>query len=209
LQQQLNDRGIVVASIDYRLPPGTKWPAPIEDAKCAVRFLRAHAVDLGIDPTKIGVWGSSSGGTFAALLGLTGPEAGFDRGQYLDQSSAVQAVVDMFGLVDLNDFQDADPIAQFLVRNAFSTSTEVLRLASPITYVNGDAPPFLILHGTEDPLVRPRQSDELAQGLKNAGIPVTLIPVEGAEHDLTTPGQHPSPEELTPIIVDYFVEKLK
>jgi len=209
LQQELNKEGFVVASIDYRLPPGTRWPAPIEDAKCAVRFLRAHAEDLGIDANRIGVWGSSSGGMLSLLLGLSGPHAGFDRGQYMDQSSAVQAVVDMFGLVDLNDFEDAEPIAQFLVRNAFSTSAEVLRAASPITYVNQDAPPLLILHGTADPLVRPRQSDQLAQRLQEAGVPVTLIKVQGAEHDLTTPGQDPSPEKLTGLVVDFFVKNLK
>lgn len=209
LQQELNKEGFVVATIDYRLPPGTRWPAPIEDAKCAVRFLRAHAEDLGIDANRIGVWGSSSGGTLSLLLGLAGPQAGFDRGQYMDQSSAVQAVVDMFGLVDLNDFEDAEPIAQFLVRNAFSTSADVLKLASPITYVNQEAPPLLILHGTADPLVRPRQSDQLAQRLQDSGKPVTLIKVQGAEHDLTTPGQDPSPEELTGVIVDFFVKNLK
>jgi acetyl esterase/lipase len=209
LQKELNERGFVVASIDYRLPPGTPWPAPIEDAKCAIRFLRAHAEGLGIDPNRIGVWGSSSGGNFSSMLGLTGPEAGFDRGQYIDQSSAVEAVVDMFGLADLNDFEDADPIAQFLVRHAFSTSPEVLRLASPLTYVTSAAPPFLILHGTNDPLVRPRQSDRLMQSLQKAGVAVMLIKVEGAEHDLTTPGQSPSPEELTATVVDFFVKNLK
>ena len=143
------------------------------------------------------------------MLGLTGREAGFDRGQYDDPSSAVQAAIDMFGLVDLNDFQDANPIAKFLIRNAFGTSTDVLRLASPIIYVNRDAPPFLILHGTEDPLVSPRQSAELTQSLQNAGIPVTLMTVEGAEHDLNTPGEHPSPQELTAMVVDFFDTKLK
>jgi acetyl esterase/lipase len=93
----------VVAAIDHRLPPGAPWPAQIEDAKCAVRFLRAHAGELDVDPNRIGVWGSSGGGHLASMLGLTGPEAGFERGQYLDQSSAVQAVVDMFGGTDVND----------------------------------------------------------------------------------------------------------
>jgi hypothetical protein len=70
LQAQLNARGFVVASIDFRLPPAAPWPAPIVDAKCAVRFLRAHAADLGVDPARIGVWGSSGGGQ---------RDAGWDR----------------------------------------------------------------------------------------------------------------------------------
>jgi acetyl esterase/lipase len=209
LQEQLNARGFVVASIDYRLPPGTPWPAQIEDAKCAVRFLRAHALDLGIDPGRIGVWGSSGGGHLAALLGLAGPEAGFDRGQYLDQSSAVQAVVDMFGLADLNDFDDAEPFAQFILRIWLGSSAELRRSASPINYVAPGAPPFLILHGTEDTMIRPRQSAGLAQRLHAAAVPTTLIEVAGAGHSLTTPGQQPAPDKLTTRVIDFFVATLK
>lgn len=209
LQQQLNARGFVVASIDYRLPPSTPWPAQIEDAKCAVRFLRAHAAEVGIDPDRIGVWRSSGGGHLASLLGLTGPEAGFDRGQYPDQSSAVQAVVDMFGLADLNDFDDADPFARFILQIWLGSSTELRRSASPIAYVAPGAPPFLILHGTEDPLVRLRQSAELAQRLQAAGVPTTLIEVEGTEHTLATPGQQPSPDELTATVSDFLATTLR
>lgn len=209
LQEQLHARGFVVASIDYRLPPGTPWPAQIEDAKCAVRFLRAHSADLGIDPDRIEVWGSSGGGHLSSLLGLTGPGAGFDRGQYLDQSSTVQAVVDMLGLADLNDFDDADPLARFILQIWFGSSTEVRRSASPITYVAPDAPPFLILHGTEDTMVRPRQSARLARRLHAAGVPTTFIEVEGAEHGLTTPGQRPSPDELTATVIDFLTTTLR
>lgn len=209
LQEQLNARGFLVASIDYRLPPGTPWPAQIEDAKCAVRFLRAHAADLGVDPDRIGVWGSSGGGHLSSLLGLTGPEVGFDRGQYPDQSSDVQAVVDMFGLADLNDFDDADPFARFILQTWLGSSTELRRSASPITHVAPGAPPFLILHGTEDPLVRLRQSERLAGRLHAADVPAALIEVGGAEHDLTTPGQRPSPEELTARVTDFLTTTLR
>ena len=140
LQQQLNARGFVVASIDYRLSPSTPWPAQIEDAKCAVRFLSAHAADLDIDPDRIGVWGSSGGGQLASLLGLAGPQARFDCGQYSDQSSAVQAVVDMFGPSDFTDFDDSDPFGRFIVQISFGTSTALRRSASPITYVAPGAP---------------------------------------------------------------------
>jgi acetyl esterase/lipase len=204
LQEKLNSQGVVVASIDYRLSPGTPWPAQIEDAKCAVRFLRTHAADLGIDPSRIGVWGSSGGGHLVSLLGLTGPKDGFDHGQYLNQSSAVQAVVDMFGPSDLNDLDDSDPFGRFILQIALGSSAEVRRSASPITYVAPDAPPFLILHGTEDTMVPPHQSAELAQHLHAAGVPATLIEVEGAEHGLTTPGQQPSPGELTATIIDFL-----
>ncbi len=205
LQHELNARGFVVAAIDYRLPPGTPWPAQIEDSKCAVRFLRAHAGDLHIDPGRIAVWGSSGGGTLASLLGLAGPRSGFERGQYEDQSSAVQAVVDMFGPADLNDSQDLSPFATLIVQTWLGNSTQLRRAASPITYVHPGAPPFLILHGTSDPMVNPRASDKLAQRLESAGVPNTVIKVEGAEHGLDAPSEHPSPSELAAAIVDFIV----
>lgn len=208
LQPSLNARGFVVASFDHRLPPGTPWPAQIEDAKCAVRFLRAHAADLGIDPDRIGVWGPSGGGHLASLLGLTGPEDGFDVGQYVEDSSRVQAVVDMFGLADLNDFDDAAPAARLMAQISFGGSTELRRTASPVNHVRPDAPPFLILHGTADDMVVPRQSTRLAERLDRAGVSITFVEVRGAEHSLVTPHQEPTPDELTATIIDFVTEVL-
>jgi acetyl esterase/lipase len=210
LRRRLNTRGFVVASIDYRLPPATPWPAQIEDTKCAVRFLRAHARQLGIDPARIGVWGSSGGGQLASLLGLAGQNAGFDRGQYLQQSSAVQAVVDMFGPADLTHFGDSSPFGRVTAHIAFGGSTAVRRTASPDTYVAPGAPPFLILQGSEDPLVSPGQSAGLAQRLRAAGVPTTLIPVIGAAHGFTNnPDQHPSAAELTTTVTDFLTTTLQ
>ncbi len=208
LQQQLNARGFVVASIDYRLSTGTPWPAQIEDTKCAVRFLRAHAVDLGIDPTQIGAWGGSGGGQLVSLLGTAGPDAGFDHGQYSEQSSSVQAVVDMFGPVDLNDFSDASPFARTIVWIGLGSSAEVRRSASPITYVEPGAPPFLILQGTDDPMILPRQSEQLAHQLQFGGASTTFIEVSGTGHSMNTPGQRPSPAQLTQTVVEFFLHTL-
>jgi len=172
-----------------------------------VRFLRAHATDLNIDPDRIGVWGSSAGGTLSSLLGLANPEAGFDHGQYIDQSSAVQAVVDMFGPSDLTDFGESDLFARFLLRICIGTSTAVRRSASPITYVAPGAPPFLILQGTDDESFR--QSQQFAQRLQSAAVPVTLVEVQGAGHSLSTPGERPSADELTARVVDFFTATLQ
>src|SRR5712692_6733292 len=97
VESGLVGKGFVVASVNYRLAPQYVWPAQIEDVKCAIRYLRASAATYGIDPTRIGVWGGSAGGHLVAMLGTAGPSAGYDVGQYLDQSSAVQAVVDEWG----------------------------------------------------------------------------------------------------------------
>ena len=93
----LNAKGFLVASVNYRLGPKEPWPAQIEDAKCAVRFLRANAKVFNIDPAEIGIWGHSAGGHLASLVGTAGPEAGWDTGAYPNESSRVEAVADLSG----------------------------------------------------------------------------------------------------------------
>ena len=93
----LTEDGFVVANVNYRLGPDHYWPAQIEDVKCAVRYLRAHAASLRIDPDRIGAWGHSAGGHLVAMLGTRASEAGWDKGPYESESSAVEAVVDLSG----------------------------------------------------------------------------------------------------------------
>jgi acetyl esterase/lipase len=172
--------GFAVASINYRLSQHAVFPAQIEDCKAAIRWLRAHARVNGIDPDRIGVWGSSAGGHLVALLGTTGNVKEFDVGEYLEFSSRVQAVCDWFGPTD------------FTVMNKFPGTTvqknrDKAARANPITYVSQDDPPFLIMHGDQDPLVPLNQSELLADALKKAGVEVTFQVVKGAGHGL--PGQ--------------------
>lgn len=204
LQRRLTAVGFVVASIDYRLTPGADWRAPIGDAKCAVRFLRAHAADLGIDPTRIGVWGSSAGGQLVSLLGLAGPDAGFDTGQYAAQSSRVEAVVDMFGPSDVLHFGDSSAFTRFILWASLGDSPDVRRRLSPITYVHSGAPPFLILQGRQDSNVLGVQSATFAQRLNAVGVPVRLVMVSGTGHSMDTPGQRPTPEQVTDRVVQFF-----
>lgn len=208
LQRKLTARGFVVASIDYRLLPAAPWPAPIEDTKCAVRFLRAHAGDMDADPRRIAVWGASGGAQLASLAALAGPEQGFDQGQYATQSSGVQAVVDMFGGSDITDVSDSEPFVRFLAAAEFGTSAADRRSASPAHYVTSDAPPFLILHGVDDPMMPLRHSVELARLLREAGVEVTFVEVHGTGHTLATPAQRPPPSELTAKVVEFLTRTL-
>lgn len=202
LRDTLTSRGFVIASIDYRLAPDAPWPAQITDAKCAVRFLKAHAAALGIDPDRIAVWGSSAGGLLASLLGLTGPGAGFDVGQYQEESSSVRAVVDMFGPIDLVDFGDASSFARLTTWIALGDSVAVRRSASPVTYLGRGAPPFLVLDGDEDFVAR--QSADFADRLRAAQVPVTYLPVHGTGHTLDTPTETPTPGQLTGTVAAFL-----
>jgi acetyl esterase/lipase len=209
IRDELSRRGFVVAAIDYRLIPLYPWPAQIEDAKCAVRFMRAEASRLGIDPNLIATWGSSAGGQLVAMLGTAGPSAGFDVGQYMDQPSRVQAVADMFGPTDLNNMADSNWFGQLVIQIAFGrASTAEKAAASPVTYVASGDPPFLILHGTDDVLVRPHHSQDLAGRLEAAGVPATLVMVEHTGHSMLSPGQQPTSDAVVALVADFFSRTL-
>ena len=203
---ELQQAGFLVVSVNYRLAPEYEFPAMIEDVKCAVRSLRAHADEYNLDPNRIGVFGSSAGGHLVAMLGTTDESAGFDVGEYLDQSSRVQAVVDMFGPVDLTVAVATDSET---VQNAFGSFD--LALASPVTYVSADDPPFLILHGEEDALVPIAQSEELLAKLQAAGVQAELVPVANAGHGFKPVSAQiiPAREEIVQLTVTFFEEMLK
>lgn len=224
LRSELLARGFAVGSIDYRFPPLYTMLDQVADAKCAVRFLRAHAHELGIDPQRIGVYGVSEGGYLSAMLGLTGPDAGFDKGQYLDQSSRVQAVVDMWGPTDLTDWRGT-PSWVYTLGEGLGISRQGTALradqvpanrrpnyASPVSYVTPDAPPFLIIQGADDWFITPHHSQKLASLLQAAHVPTTLVMVQHDEHGLAapTPGQveQPSPDQLINMIEAFFVKTL-
>ncbi len=118
---ELVARGYMVAAVNYRLAPAYKFPAQIEDVKCAIRFLRAHAADYALDPKHIGAFGCSAGGHLAAMLGVTDASDGFERGAYLDQSSRVHAVVTVSARPTNSNAQSA-PTPSVSARTALGTS---------------------------------------------------------------------------------------
>ena len=206
-------RGYIIASINYRLAPQYRFPAQIEDAKCAVRFLRAHAKTLQLDIGHIGIIGISAGGHVAALLGVTDSSAGFDgTGGWMDQSSNVQAVVYMAGVTDLNLFS-TEPTRNVL-QDLFGKqnfNSENLTWASPLTYINRNAAPFYILHGEKDDIVPIEQSQILYNRLLSNGVPVTMEIVKNADHSFGPVGGQMSPDwyEITIRISNFFDQYLR
>lgn len=208
----LVDAGFLVAAVNYRLAPEHKFPAMIEDVSCAVRYLRAHAEEYNLDPDKIGAWGGSAGGHLTALLGTADDGAFAGTGEYAQESSRIQAAVDMFGPSDLTrDFEGG--AGSRLGAEVFGTSdlsSGILRQASPLTHVSTDDPPFLILHGEEDRLVPLEQSQLLYEQLLVAGVPAELVVVMNAGHGFKPEGGQPDPdrEEISRLIVDFFKKNL-
>lgn len=194
--------GYVVAAIEYRTVPDT-FPAPLEDGKAAIRYLRSHATDYGIDPERIGVLGDSAGGWLALLLGTTNGEPGFDKGDFLDQNSDVQAVASLYGISDIRNIGVGFPEAIQQVHQS-PAATEALLVngpafrdfagaivtadpakalgASAMGHLDGEKPPFLLMHGSADTLVSPVQSKQLFEALRARGAAVDYDLVRGAGH---------------------------
>jgi acetyl esterase/lipase len=179
-------KGFVAASVSYRLAPKNKFPAMIEDARAAVRFLRANAKTYKINPDKFAALGFSAGGHLALLLGLCDKSAGFDVGENLSVSGRVQCVVDFFGPTDLALYAKSEGIEDGYLVPVFGkeckTDPTVFKKASPISYVCKDAPPILILHGTLDLIVPVKHSELLYKALTDIGSTAEIHTVSFAGH---------------------------
>ena len=207
---ELTSRGYLVAAVNYRLAPEFKFPAHIQDAKCAVRYLRANAERLGIDSKRIGAWGRSAGGHLAMLLGLADENAGWDQsGQHLEQSSRVQAVVDMYGPIIVMDGICSKPKVITEVFGTPECDPEVLVLADPLTHISSEDPPFLILHSDGDPIVPSSYSQTFYKHLTEAGVPATLAIVDHDKHHFNPDMMDPSHEEVAKTVADFLDEALR
>lgn len=199
----LLDAGIAMASVNYRLSGEATFPAGGADVFAAVRWLKAHAADYGIDPDRFGAWGDSAGATLVSLLGTVGDQKSVMDDAGLGNegiSSAVRAVVDFYGPSDFRtmDAQAKDPggcagtpqvhdepgSPESLWLGAPVQESPAAEQASPITYIAGNdrLPAFYIAHGTADCNVPHAQSTQLAEALKAKGGEVTLTLVDGALH---------------------------
>ena len=181
--------GYTVATIDYRTSNQAIFPAALQDAKCAVRFLKMHAAQFCIDPAKIIVAGESAGGTLAALVGVTGGIPEFEPDDYSEFDSSVAAVVDFYGPVDLiasgNTHVESDTVDSWALEAFLGAGygEETAIRASALHYVGAGTPPFMILHGTNDKLVDiAAQSDRMYDALVQNGVKAEYIRLEGAEH---------------------------
>lgn len=201
-------KGYVVASLNYRFTQEAIFPAQIEDCKAAIRFLRGNAKKYSIDPARVGVSGVSAGGHLVALLGTSGgvKELEGKVGQFPEQSSRVQAVVDFCGPADLPLFLkkmtpgSTKPLQQLL--GGGDAVEDLAVKASPVTYAAKTAPPFLIIQGDKDDIVPLNQSESMRDALKAAGADVTLFVVRGAGHG----GINPATLKMTG---DFFDKHLK
>jgi acetyl esterase/lipase len=196
-------RGYAVVSINYRMSGEAQFPALVQDAKAAVRWVRANAEHLLFDPTRIAAWGGSAGGYQASMLGVSSgiPELDDSSLGNPDQPSHVQAVVAWFGPTDFLKMDEelaeyglgptpgqehsGESSPESLLFGAKITEIpERVKCANPETYVRPGLPPFLLQHGTKDDTVPCLQSMRFAEKLRAVLGPgrVALNLLEGARH---------------------------
>jgi acetyl esterase/lipase len=166
-------QGYLTVTISYRLAPKNRFPAQIEDCKCAVRYLRAHADELKLDPQRIGAIGASAGAHLSMMLGVMDKPDGLEgEGGWSDQPSKVQAVVSFVGPTNLDD--EYPPVSKGIVLNFIGGTREEMketyRKASPIVYVDKADAPMLLLQGTTDVLVPYDQAFQMCTALHKAGV---------------------------------------
>lgn len=192
--------GYVVAACEYRAVPN-KFPALLEDAKAAVRWMRAHASEFGVDADRIGLLGDSAGGYVVQMAGATNGEKNWDVGDFKEVSSDVQAVVSIYGISDLTTIGEgignenvhaSAAVTEALLLNgpafkdfagaSVNADPQKAKAASPIGHVDGTEPPFLLMHGSGDKVVSPLQSKKMFEALQNKKAEAEYVLVRGAEH---------------------------
>jgi acetyl esterase/lipase len=191
---RLAQRGFVVAVVEYRPSDVAIFPAQVQDAKTAVRFLRLNAARFMLDAQNIFVFGDSSGGHTALMVGITDGLSALDTPEYAQVSAQVNAVVDFYGPTDITRMNDVPSVMDHIVpespegrligvKNVLEHAAEAQK-TNPARYLSAErpTPPILMLHGDKDPLVPFNQSVLLYEALRAAGKEVTFYKLQGAVH---------------------------
>lgn len=178
--------GWVVFAVTYRLSPRATFPDQLVDVKRAIAWIREHADHHGADADFIALTGGSAGGQLAALAALTTNDPTYQPG-FEGANTSVQAVVPLYGVHDLLDGTGTRPkwpyLASHVLKVGVTEDPDAWRRASPIRMADHARPPFLIVHGSNDSLVRAGDSRRLAEALRGrGGPPVGYAEVPGATH---------------------------
>jgi acetyl esterase/lipase len=188
LMSHLAELGWVCVAINYRLSPRSTWPDHIVDVKRALAWTKEHIAEYGGDPDWIAITGGSAGGHLSALAALTANDPQFQPG-FEDADTSVRAAVPFYGLYDFTRTDSAihplmaPTLAKYVFKLKRADITAAFRAASPITYASASAPPFFVLHGTNDSLIPVEQARGFTARLREVSRqPVVYAELPFAQH---------------------------
>jgi acetyl esterase/lipase len=178
------DMGMNVVNVEYRLARIAQAPAAVEDCRCALRWVIQHAKEYGVDVSRIVVSGDSAGGHLALTTGMLPASAGLDRECPGPDNLKVAAIVNWYGISDVNELLDGPNMKAYAVQwlGSASDREQIARRVSPLTYVRAGLPPVLTIHGDADPTVPYTQSVRLHKALSDAGVANELMTIPGGKH---------------------------
>lgn len=197
--QTLLEKGFTVFSVRHGSSPRYKVPEAVSDVRRAVRYIRANAEELGVDPDRLGVFGGSAGGHLSLMLG-TASDEGLADGDEIDKTSnRIAAVVAYFPPVDLRPI--TGPSDRF---PALDFDKELSASVSPVLHVSPDDPPTLLIHGDKDELVPISNSERIQAEFKKHNVVCEFVTIEGAGHGF----RGADGERANALLVDWFVKHL-
>jgi acetyl esterase/lipase len=187
LMGRMAELGWICVSIDYSKSPRKTWPAHIIDVKRALAWVRGNVAEYGGDPDFIAVTGGSAGGHLASLAALTANDERLQPG-FEEADTSVQAAAPYYGVYDLTDAEKMHEmmlpfLELFVMRARHADRPELFELASPISHVHHQAPPFFVLHGESDSVIPSVQAQAFCGALRDAGAPtVCYAELPNAHH---------------------------
>lgn len=176
--------GMAVVNVEYRLARVSLAPATVADCRCALNWVIRNAAEHNFDVDRIVVTGGSAGGHLALMTGMLDPAAGLDNECPSDKPLKVAAILNYYGITDVNDLLSGPNRKNYAVTwlGSLDNASDVAKRVSPLTYVRKDLPPILTIHGDADPTVPYQHGVRLHQALEKAGVTNELLTIPGGKH---------------------------
>jgi len=185
------EMGWNVVNVEYRLRRISLAPAAVEDCLCALKWVAGNAKNHDIDTSRLVVSGDSAGGHLALTTGMIPESAGLDRECPAAPLPKVAAIINWYGITDVNDLLDGANRKNYAVEwlSSLPDREQVARRVSPLTYVRAGLPPVLTIHGDADPTVPYNHAVQLREALDKAGVPNQLLTIPGGRHGGFSPDE--------------------
>lgn len=186
------EKGWRVVNVEYRMASNSLAPAAVEDTRCALRWVFQNAKQWKFDASKIVLTGQSAGGHLSLITGMLPKGTDLDNRCYGDEELKVAAIINWYGITDVNDIIQGPNLKNYAVMwmGSSPNAAEIARKVSPLTYVRPGLPPILTIHGDKDDVVPYSHATRLKEALDKAGASNKLVTIPGGGHGMFTQEQY-------------------